>query len=132
MLPDEDPQQFLQALTRVINDPAVKVSFSAETGAIRPAGRPANLDSEAFRVIQSAGGAQLRHGVDSDDGHRRDRHGAGAREAERCYGIGPASDVEDGPKGFGAHSDQERILEAELYRFVQFSYEIVYDLARRN
>ena len=49
-----------------------------------------------------------------------------------CYGVAPASDVEDGPKGFGAHSDQERILEAELYRFVQFSYEVVYDLARKN
>ena len=39
---------------------------------------------------------------------------------------------EDPAKGFGAHSDQERILEAELYRFVRFSYEIVYDLARRS
>jgi hypothetical protein len=27
-----------------------------------------------------------------------------------CYGIGPASDFEDAAKGFGAHSDQERIL----------------------
>jgi len=25
-------------------------------------------------------------------------------------GHGPATDVEDGPKGFGAHSDQERLL----------------------
>ncbi len=47
-----------------------------------------------------------------------------------CYGIGPAIDLEDGPKGFGAHSDQERILESELYRFVRFSYDIVIDLAR--
>jgi hypothetical protein len=30
----------------------------------------------------------------------------------QCYGVGPASDMEDGPKGFGAHSDQERILGA--------------------
>ena len=30
----------------------------------------------------------------------------------QCYGIGPAIDIEDGPKGFGAHSDQERILES--------------------
>lgn len=28
----------------------------------------------------------------------------------QCYGIGPALDAEDGQKGFGAHSDQERIL----------------------
>ena len=42
----------------------------------------------------------------------------------------PAADTEDGPKGFGAHSDQERILEAELYRFVQFFWDPVLDLAR--
>ena len=37
----------------------------------------------------------------------------------QCYGIGPASDFEDGAKGYGAHSDQERILEAELHRATQ-------------
>ena len=26
----------------------------------------------------------------------------------QCYGIGPMIDKEDAPKGFGAHSDQER------------------------
>ena len=50
----------------------------------------------------------------------------------QCYGIGPAIDYEDGAKGFGAHSDQERILEAELYRFVRFQYDLVMDLARRK
>ena len=48
----------------------------------------------------------------------------------QCYGIGPAIDIEDGPKGFGAHSDQERILESELKRFVRFHYDIVADIAR--
>ena len=48
----------------------------------------------------------------------------------QCYGIGPAIDIEDGPKGFGAHSDQERILESELYRFVRFHYDVVAELAR--
>jgi hypothetical protein len=48
----------------------------------------------------------------------------------QCYGIGPALDIEDGPKGFGAHSDQERILESELFRFVRFNYDLVLDLVR--
>jgi acetylornithine deacetylase/succinyl-diaminopimelate desuccinylase-like protein len=48
----------------------------------------------------------------------------------QCYGIGPALDYEDGAKGFGAHSDQERILEAELHRFVRFQYDVVMDVAR--
>ena len=48
----------------------------------------------------------------------------------QCYGIGPAVDIEDGPKGYGAHSDQERILEQELYRFVRFNYDLVAEIAR--
>jgi hypothetical protein len=47
----------------------------------------------------------------------------------QCYGIGPAVDMEDGPKGFGAHSDQERILEAELYRFLRFHWDVVTKVA---
>ena len=47
----------------------------------------------------------------------------------QCYGIGPAIDSEDGPKGFGAHSDQERILESELFRFVRFNWDVVMELA---
>jgi hypothetical protein len=47
----------------------------------------------------------------------------------QCYGVGPAIDSEDGPKGFGSHSDQERILETELHRFVRFQYDVVLSLA---
>jgi hypothetical protein len=47
----------------------------------------------------------------------------------QCYGIGPALDTEDGPKGFGAHSDQERIPESELHRFVHFQYDVVMAMA---
>jgi len=51
-----------------------------------------------------------------------------ARGAE-CYGISPAEDVEDLPRGFGAHSDQERILESELHRFVRLQWDVVIALA---
>ena len=47
----------------------------------------------------------------------------------QCYGIGPAIDSEDAARGFGAHSDQERILESELHRFVHFQYDVVMDSA---
>jgi len=48
----------------------------------------------------------------------------------QCYGIGPATDVEDGPPGFGAHSDQERLLESEILRFARFNWDVITDLAR--
>jgi len=47
----------------------------------------------------------------------------------QCYGIGPAIDSEDGPKGFGSHSDQERILESSLHQFVKFHHDLVVELA---
>jgi acetylornithine deacetylase/succinyl-diaminopimelate desuccinylase-like protein len=129
-LPDENPEQFLAALTRVINDPAVVARYITDPGLSRPVGKAARLDSEAFRAIQTAVGRNY-------DIMMIPTMGTGATDMAQvrgtgteCYGIGPASDIEDAGKGFGAHSDQERILESELYRFVRYSYDIVNDLAR--
>jgi acetylornithine deacetylase/succinyl-diaminopimelate desuccinylase-like protein len=47
----------------------------------------------------------------------------------QCVGIGSAIDVEDQVLGFGMHSDQERLLESELYRFMRFNWEVVTALA---
>ena len=47
-----------------------------------------------------------------------------------CYGVGPMTDSEDGPKGYGAHSDQERILEEAIHKFVRFHFDIVVNLAK--
>jgi acetylornithine deacetylase/succinyl-diaminopimelate desuccinylase-like protein len=130
MMPDEDPAAFLEAVTRVINNPAVTARYTSTTS--RPVPPPAKLDSEAFKVIQSAVARNYdtiaipMMGTGATDMAQVRNRGA------QCFGIGPASDLEDAAKGFAAHSDQERILEAEIHRFVRFSYEIVYDLARRN
>jgi acetylornithine deacetylase/succinyl-diaminopimelate desuccinylase-like protein len=129
MVPDEDPDRFLDVLRTVVNDPAVAVGYGPRVD--RPRTRVgAKLDSEAFKAIESAittryetvtiptmstGGtdmAQLR------------------AKGMQCLGIAPATDVEDEAKGFGAHSDQERILESELHRFVRFNWDVVSDLAR--
>ena len=50
----------------------------------------------------------------------------------QCFGIGPMIDSEDGPKGFGAHSDQERILEEALYKFVRFNWDVAVSLAAKK
>ena len=39
-------------------------------------------------------------------------------------------DSEDGPNGFGADSDQERILEEALHAFVRFQWDVVVSLAK--
>jgi hypothetical protein len=42
------------------------------------------------------------------------------------------ADSEDGPKGFGAHSDQERILEESLYKFLRFQWDLITSLATKQ
>jgi acetylornithine deacetylase/succinyl-diaminopimelate desuccinylase-like protein len=128
MLPDEDPAKFLESVKRIVNDPAVEVRFGSQN--TRPAGAAARLDSEPFKAIEAA--AMRIYNVatlPTMSTFATDMAQLRAKGVE-CFGIGPAVDMEDGPKGFGMHSDQERLLERELYRFVRFNYEVVADLAR--
>jgi acetylornithine deacetylase/succinyl-diaminopimelate desuccinylase-like protein len=132
MTPDERPERFLAQVKKVVNDAAVDVVFNGwpptNTGKPRNGGE-SRIDSEAFKVAEAA---VTRHyqtvtlptmstGA-SDMAFLREK-------GMQCYGIGPATDMEDGPKGFGAHSDQERILEAELHRFVRYHWDIVVNMA---
>lgn len=125
-LPDEDIPAFLDEIRRVVNDPAVEVKLGERN--TRPPGE-ARLDTDAFRAIEA--GIEKHYGVitlptmstgATDMAYLRDK-------GIQCYGIGPAVDIEDGPKGFGAHSDQERILVSELHRFVRFKWDVVTELA---
>ena len=128
MLPDENPASFLAQMTRIINDPAVEARFPSQNN--RPPAAAARLDSEPFKAIEAA--ARRLYNVPTLPTMSTFATDMAQLRAKgmQCYGIGPAVDLEDGPKGFGMHSDQERLLEAELYRFVRFNYEIVADLAR--
>ncbi len=127
-LPDEDLNAFLAEMTKVIGDPAVEVAWAARE--VSPPSGLTRLDSEAFTTIEAN---VTRHyktvTLPTMSTGATDMAYLRARGMQ-CFGIGPVVDVEDGPKGFGAHSDQERILESELYRFVRFHYDIVADLAR--
>jgi acetylornithine deacetylase/succinyl-diaminopimelate desuccinylase-like protein len=128
MLPDEDPARFLEQVTRVVDDPAVDVRFPSQN--TRPPGAAARLDSEPFKAIDAAN--KRIYNVPTPPTMSTFATDMAQLRAKgmQCYGIGPAVDLEDGPKGFGMHSDQERLLESELYRFVRFNYEVVLDLAR--
>jgi acetylornithine deacetylase/succinyl-diaminopimelate desuccinylase-like protein len=129
-LPDEDISTLLVQIKNVIDDPAVEVTKVERL--TRPATKPSRLDTEAFRLTE---GAVRRHyGVTTlptMSTGATDMSFLRARGVE-CYGVGPMRDVEDGPKGFGAHSDQERILEEALHKFVRFHWDIVVNLAKAN
>ena len=125
--PDENQEAFLDLVRKQINDPNVDVRWGRDR--YRPAGG-SRIDTEAFSVLE----AQLKKHYDTTV---LPTMGTGATDMSnirakgiQCYGIGPALDTEDGRLGYGAHSDQERILESELYRFVRFQYDVVLELAR--
>jgi acetylornithine deacetylase/succinyl-diaminopimelate desuccinylase-like protein len=128
-LPDEDPIRFLEQVKQVVNDPAVEVRFTSRT--IRPAAAfDARLDSEPYTALEAAATRVYNTiTLPTMSTGATDMQALRARGVQ-CFGIGAAIDIEDGPKGFGMHSDQERLLESELYRFVRYTYEVVVDLAR--
>jgi acetylornithine deacetylase/succinyl-diaminopimelate desuccinylase-like protein len=128
MHPSDNPESFLAELRKVINDPAVDVNYSERSS--RPGTDSARLDSEAFKVIEAAVKKHYNTVTLPTMSTGATDMAQLRAKGMQCYGIGPALDVEDGPKGFGAHSDQERIVESELYRFVRFHYDIVAELAR--
>jgi acetylornithine deacetylase/succinyl-diaminopimelate desuccinylase-like protein len=126
MLPDGDPAAFLEEVKRVIDDPAVDVAYAARD--VRPNGTT-RLNTDAFTLLE----ANVKKHYNTIT---LPTMSTGATDMAylrakgiQCYGIGPALDIEDGPKGFGAHSDQERILESELFRFLRFNYDVVVAIA---
>jgi acetylornithine deacetylase/succinyl-diaminopimelate desuccinylase-like protein len=126
-LPDEDMTKFFELMKQVINDPAVEIVTEARNR--RPPAPPSRIDGEAFKAIEAADRKvynvvtlpQMSTGA-TDMSFLRSK-------GVQCFGIGPMVDEEDAPKGFGAHSDQERILEEALYKFLQFNWEVATSLA---
>src|SRR5262249_35236319 len=100
--PRESPDEFLAELKRIINDPSVDVNWIRRD--VRPGSDSARLDVEGFTLLESALKKEynavtlptMSTGA-TDMAYLREK-------GMQCYGIGPATDVEDGPKGFGAHS----------------------------
>ena len=121
------PRRFALELERLIDDPEVDVVFNGYGQ--RPPGVPSPLDSDAFVAIERAIATHYAAPVMPMMGTGATDMAFLRAKGMQCYGVGPAVDQEDGPLGFGAHSDQERILEDELYRFVRFHYDAVVRLA---
>ena len=126
-LPDEQMPAFFERLRQVIDDPAIEIVQSTKNQ--RPAAPPSRIDSPAYRAIEAA--YRRAYGVPTlpfmstgatDMAFLRAR-------GMQCYGVGPMTDEEDAAKGFGPHSDQERILEEAFNRHVRFFFDAVTAIA---
>ena len=127
VIPQEDPEVTLAALRKLVSDPAVTIEWAPRAN--HP-GANSRLDTEAFKVIESVYGKLYGAPVipimatgGTDMAYLRPK-------GLQCYGSSVAVDGEDLPKGYGMHSDLERVLESELYRFVHAQYEVFSTLAR--
>ncbi len=129
-LPDEDMDKLLDEMRRVINDSQIEIIKPGTPS--RPSGAPSRLDTEGFTVTEDATKriyntltipTMLTGATDMSFLRAK---------GVQCYGVGPMMDTEDGPKGFGAHSDQERISEEALQKFVKFHWDIVANLAKKD
>jgi len=130
LAPDEDPAKFLELVKQAVGDPAVEVSYGARD--TRPPTPAAKLDSDAFRVLEATVTKHYKAVTLPTMSTGATDMAFLRRKGMQCFGIGPATDFEDTAKGFAAHSDQERILESELYRFVRFNFDAAVELARKK
>src|SRR6516164_3309971 len=126
-LPDEDMDKLYVEMQKVIGDPAVKIE--RVPGNQRPAGNPSRLDTEMYRALEQVAkrmypGATVLPEMSTGATDMAQLRAKGIQ----CYGIGPARTDEDATN-YGAHSDVERLMESSLYKFVEFTWNAVTEVA---
>jgi acetylornithine deacetylase/succinyl-diaminopimelate desuccinylase-like protein len=129
--PGEDIPAFVAQLKKVANEPGV--DFVLPERSHRIVAPPSSITSEMFRTIEAAQkkvypGAITIPTMATGASDKVFFQAKGVPS----YGIGPLTDEEDAQLGFGAHSDQERLRERELYRFAQFNWEVVREIAGKK
>ena len=130
-LPDENMPAFVEQLKKLANEPGVDIV--APERSHRTAAPPSSIKSEMFQVLEHVQ-KQVYPGavtIPTMSTGASDKVFLQAKGVN-CYGIGPVIDEEDGPLGFGAHADQERLREKELYRFTRFNWEVIVAIAGKN
>jgi acetylornithine deacetylase/succinyl-diaminopimelate desuccinylase-like protein len=126
-LPDENIGAFYDMMRKVINDPAVVIVQEHRNE--RPGSAPSRLDTDAYRAVEAA--YKSVYGVATVPVMSTGATDMAFLRAKgvQCYGVGAMLDEEDAPKGFGPHSDQERIREDAVYKHVQFFWQAVNAIA---
>jgi acetylornithine deacetylase/succinyl-diaminopimelate desuccinylase-like protein len=128
-LPGEDINEFYDEMRKVIGDPAVKI---VPIPATRPEAPASRLDTDVYRTIEQVSkrmypGSVVLPSMSTGASDMAQLRAKGIQS----YGIGPAVTDEDRAQ-YGAHSDVERLLESSLYRFVEFTWNVVTEVAVRK
>ncbi len=126
-LPDENMPAFYDQMRKVINDPAVELVPGEARGGLAPGPMSTTSDTyhaleAAFQKVYSIITLPTMATAATDMTRLRPR-------GVQCYGLGAARDDEDTLKGFGAHSDQERLAEDSVIKHLAFYWAAVTGIA---
>jgi len=123
-LPDEDMDAFVEALRKVIDDPAVEV---IRAGGNRPATPPSRLDTEMFHALERAQARVFPGAVTIPRMQPGATDSAQLRaKGVQAYGLGTVLADEDGAR---IHGNDERVSVAGLRKFLEFVWWAVVDVA---
>ena len=125
-LPDEDISKFYAEMQKIINDPAVKIVPLPPT---RPPSPVSLLNTEMFHVLEQVSkrmypGVTILPTMSTGSSDKAQLRAKGMAS----YGIGPSATDDDTNK-YGAHGDVERLAESSLYPFVEFTWNVVTEIA---
>ena len=125
--PGENIAAFHDMMRKVIDDPSVEIVPVVRNQ--RPPAPPSSIASEAYHSLEAV--YRKVYGVETLPIMSTGATDMAFLRAKgmQCYGIGAMVDEEDAVKGYGAHSDQERILEEAVYKHVQFFWQAVTTIA---
>lgn len=121
-LPGEDIPAFYAEMKRVIGDPAVSIEPIPMT---RPPSPASPLDTEMYKALERVSKTMYQQATVLPTMSTGASDMAQLRaKGIPSYGIGPAASEADAAT-HGAHSDVERLREASLYEFVEFTWRAV-------
>jgi acetylornithine deacetylase/succinyl-diaminopimelate desuccinylase-like protein len=125
-LPDENIASFYAEMGKVIDDPEVKI---VPLPATRPSSPATRLDTEMYRVLERVSkrmypGVTVLPSMSTGASDKAQLRAKG----QQSYGIGTAG-TRDDSLNYGAHSDVERLAEPSIYRFVEFVWNAVTEIA---
>ena len=126
-LPDENMPAFYDMMRKVINDPSVEVIPDGKNA--RPGAAPSRIDSQVYHAIEAANRKVYQIPTIPTLGTGASDMAFLRAKGMQCYGVGPAVDDEDAPLGFASHSDQERMREDSLYKFMEFQWDVLTSVA---
>lgn len=125
-LPDEDIDQLIATLTKLINDPTVKIERRTD-GQSRPAAPPSGINTEAFAALERAQKKVYPDAITVPLMQTGATDGAQLRaKGTQTYGIGVALTQEELGR---VHGNDERVSIEQLGKFVEFLHAAVMDMA---